>query len=123
MEALLEGLRDELIWRYDVLDLYTVMSGYRLLQEESCADPVRDAFMAEALSCLQAVTIARELGFNRVVFEGDSRTVIQKCQLEHINSSLISPVMADVKSISRVFMDVAFFFVRREANMAAHTLA
>ncbi|KAK8637214.1 hypothetical protein V6N13_064638 [Hibiscus sabdariffa] len=30
---------------------------------------VRDAFMAEALSCLQAIMFARELGFTRVKFE------------------------------------------------------
>ncbi|KAK8636734.1 hypothetical protein V6N13_124472 [Hibiscus sabdariffa] len=62
---------------------------------------VRDTFMAEALSCLQAITFAWELGFTRVVVEGDSRTVIMKCQSEDNDVSLITP----------------------EANMTAHIMA
>ncbi|KAK8686375.1 hypothetical protein V6N13_125400 [Hibiscus sabdariffa] len=44
----------------------------------SCIVPhchVADAFVAEAFTCLQAVTFAKELGFRRVVIEGDSLTV------------------------------------------------
>ncbi|KAK8684137.1 hypothetical protein V6N13_040169 [Hibiscus sabdariffa] len=82
---------------------------------------VRDAFMAEALACHQAVTFACELGFTRVVLEGDSRTVIQKCQSFLIDASLISPVIADIKLICRNFMALDFGFVRREENVAAHT--
>ncbi|KAK8618446.1 hypothetical protein V6N13_132438 [Hibiscus sabdariffa] len=62
---------------------------------------VRDAFMAEALSCLQAVTFAWELGFTRVVVEGDSH----------------------IKSFSRAFTSVTFCFVHRAANMAAHNMS
>ncbi|KAL4310628.1 hypothetical protein GQ457_01G034890 [Hibiscus cannabinus] len=84
---------------------------------------VRDAFMAEALACHQAVTFAWELGFTRVVLEGDSRTVIQKCQSDLIDTSLISPVIADIKLICRNFTALDFGFVRRGANAAEHTLA
>ncbi|KAL4362884.1 hypothetical protein GQ457_04G002440 [Hibiscus cannabinus] len=84
---------------------------------------VRDAFMAEALACHQTVTFAWELGFTRVVLEGDSRTVIQKCQSDLIDTSLISPVIADIKLICRNFTALDFGFVRRGANAAAHTLA
>ncbi|KAK8498430.1 hypothetical protein V6N11_074228 [Hibiscus sabdariffa] len=37
---------------------------------------VRDAFMVEALLFFQALVFAQELGFTRVLFEGDSRTII-----------------------------------------------
>ncbi|KAK8600250.1 hypothetical protein V6N13_059933 [Hibiscus sabdariffa] len=84
---------------------------------------VKDAFMAEALSCLQAVTFVWEFDFTRVVLEGDSRTVIQKCQSDSIDASLISPVIDDIKWICRSFMYVAFYFVWREANMVAHAVA
>ncbi|KAK9010162.1 hypothetical protein V6N11_036676 [Hibiscus sabdariffa] len=84
---------------------------------------VRDAFMAEALSCQQAVMSAWELGFTRVILEGDSRTVIQKCKSELIDASLISPVIANIKSIYKNFMYLAFGYVRRDANVDAHTLA
>ncbi|KAK8717691.1 hypothetical protein V6N13_044949 [Hibiscus sabdariffa] len=39
---------------------------------------VADAFVAEALACRQVVWFARELGFSRVIIEGDSLTVIKK---------------------------------------------
>ncbi|KAK8521202.1 hypothetical protein V6N12_005113 [Hibiscus sabdariffa] len=54
---------------------------------------VRDAFMAEALSYLQAIMFAREFGFTRVMFEGDSRTIIQKCPVDSNDFSLISLVI------------------------------
>ncbi|KAL4361897.1 hypothetical protein GQ457_04G006420 [Hibiscus cannabinus] len=78
---------------------------------------VRNAFMAEALACKQAATFAWELGFSRVVLEGDSRTVIQKCKSEIVDASLISPVIADIKAICRNFMDFVFGHVQREANI------
>ncbi|KAK9012697.1 hypothetical protein V6N11_040736 [Hibiscus sabdariffa] len=57
---------------------------------------VSDAFQAEALACLVAVNFTRDLGFTRVVIEGDSLTV---------------------------FVSVNYGFVHREANGAAHVLA
>ncbi|KAK8675474.1 hypothetical protein V6N13_033540 [Hibiscus sabdariffa] len=93
----------------------------------SCVYPhmyVADAFVAEALSCLQAVIFAKELGFRRVVIEGDSQTVIKKkvCS-SNADGSLISPIVQDIKEASKDFESVAYSFVRREANNAAHTLA
>lgn len=41
---------------------------------------VADAFAAEALACLNAITFARYMGFMKVVVEGDSRTIIVKAQ-------------------------------------------
>ncbi|KAK8712282.1 hypothetical protein V6N13_147522 [Hibiscus sabdariffa] len=84
---------------------------------------VRDPFMAEALACKQAAMLAWELGFSRVVLEGDSRTVIQKCKSRIVDASLISPVIADIKAICSNFMDIVFGHVQREANVVAHTLA
>ncbi|KAK8556615.1 hypothetical protein V6N12_003012 [Hibiscus sabdariffa] len=78
---------------------------------------VRDAFMAEALSCLQAIMFARELGFTRVKFEGDSRTIIHKCQVDSNDFSLISPVITNIIYMARAFTTVSFGFT------VAHTLA
>ncbi|KAK8656319.1 hypothetical protein V6N13_098273 [Hibiscus sabdariffa] len=78
---------------------------------------------AEVLACLVAVNFARDLGFTRVVIEGDSLTVIKKCQSENIDASLISPLIVDIKEVSKVFVSVSYGFVHREANGAAHVLA
>ncbi|KAK8717719.1 hypothetical protein V6N13_044977 [Hibiscus sabdariffa] len=82
-----------------------------------------DAFQAKALACLVAVNFARDLGFTRVVIEGDSLTVIKKCQLKNIDASLISPLIADIKEVSKFFVSVSYGFVHRETNDAVHLLA
>ncbi|KAK8669557.1 hypothetical protein V6N13_106985 [Hibiscus sabdariffa] len=66
----------------------------------ACSKPhshVADPFQAEALACLVAVTFAKDLGFTRVIVEGDSFTIIKKCASEAIDVSLVSPVVADIK--------------------------
>ncbi|KAK8488828.1 hypothetical protein V6N11_025342 [Hibiscus sabdariffa] len=55
--------------------------------------------------------------------EGDSRTIVQKCQANSSDLSLISPVIADIKALVVAFINVSFGFVPRTANMVAHTLA
>ncbi|KAL4308866.1 hypothetical protein GQ457_01G015730 [Hibiscus cannabinus] len=92
----------------------------------SCIVPhlhVADTFVAEALACLQAVTFAKELGFRRVVVEGDSLTVIKKVRSLSADGSLISPIIFDIKDIVKGFDGIAFKFVHRSSNIVAHTLA
>ncbi|KAK8554031.1 hypothetical protein V6N13_072952 [Hibiscus sabdariffa] len=84
---------------------------------------VADAFVAEALSCLQAVIFAKELGFTRLIIEGYSHIVIRKLCNSSADVSVISPIVHDIKEAAREFESVTYCFVRREANNAAHTLA
>ncbi|KAK9045734.1 hypothetical protein V6N11_051642, partial [Hibiscus sabdariffa] len=84
---------------------------------------VAGPFQDEALACLATVNVARDLGFTRVIVEGDSLTVIKKCLSEAIDVSLISLMIADIKHVSKGFVNINFNFVCREANDAAHILA
>ncbi|KAK8494408.1 hypothetical protein V6N12_002355 [Hibiscus sabdariffa] len=84
---------------------------------------VSDPFQAEALACLVAIGFARDLGFARVLLEGDSLTIIKKCSSETNDISLVSPVIADIKEVAKSFQHIRFTFAYREANVAAHTLA
>ncbi|KAK9035354.1 hypothetical protein V6N11_077396 [Hibiscus sabdariffa] len=84
---------------------------------------VADQFQAEALVCLVAFRFARDLGFAKVLFEGDSLTIIKKCSSEANDVSLISPVIADIKEVAKSFQHVSFTFAYRKANAVAHTLA
>ncbi|KAK8491089.1 hypothetical protein V6N11_013014 [Hibiscus sabdariffa] len=61
---------------------------------------VSDAFMAEALSCLQAVILARDLGFSKIVVEGDSLTVIKKLCSVAADTSTIIPVIYDIRVVA-----------------------
>ncbi|KAE8686346.1 hypothetical protein F3Y22_tig00111069pilonHSYRG00104 [Hibiscus syriacus] len=92
----------------------------------SCTVPhtfVKDAFVVEALSCFQAVTFALELGFRRVISEGDSLTVIKKLRCPIVDGSFIAPVICEINEISKAFECVSFSFVGRIANNVAHLLA
>ncbi|KAK8985052.1 hypothetical protein V6N11_082669 [Hibiscus sabdariffa] len=84
---------------------------------------VVDAFMAEAFACLQAVIFANELGFRRVVFEWDSLTVIRRVSASTPDNSVISTVIHDIREAVKELESVAFNFVHREVNSAAHALA
>ncbi|KAL4277986.1 hypothetical protein GQ457_03G024950 [Hibiscus cannabinus] len=92
----------------------------------SCVVPhnnVLDALMAEALACLQAVHYAKELGFRRVIIEGDSLIVIKKLNEGMNDRSTIAPVIHDIRVKARDFDVISFVFVKRDANNAAHVLA
>ncbi|KAL4387252.1 hypothetical protein GQ457_09G002290 [Hibiscus cannabinus] len=92
----------------------------------ACTTPhshVADAFLAEALSCLQAVKFARDLGFSRVIVEGDYLIVIKKVCSKMADVSLINPVIFDIREVAKGFADIAFCFTHREANSVVHTLA
>ncbi|KAK8657529.1 hypothetical protein V6N13_035760 [Hibiscus sabdariffa] len=92
----------------------------------SCIVPhhhVADAFVAEALACYQATTFAKELGFKRVVFEGDSLTVVKKVCSSTLDGSLISPIVFDIRAVAREFDGIGFQFVHRTGNNVAHAFA
>ncbi|KAK8686644.1 hypothetical protein V6N13_125667 [Hibiscus sabdariffa] len=75
--------------------------------------------MDEALACLQAVIFTNELGFRRVVFKGDSLTVIRRVFVLISDNSAISPVIHDIREAIKELKSVVFNFVHREVNNAA----
>ncbi|KAK8675446.1 hypothetical protein V6N13_033512 [Hibiscus sabdariffa] len=84
---------------------------------------VSDAFMAEALACKDAVQVAKDMRFSEVIIEGDSLTVVKKLNSTIHDSSIIAPVIVDIKDLAKSFSSISFHFVRRGANKVAHTLA
>ncbi|KAK9024743.1 hypothetical protein V6N11_004899 [Hibiscus sabdariffa] len=84
---------------------------------------VSDAFVAEALACLQAVHFAKDMGFLNVTIEGDSLSVCKKLNSGSHDRSLIAPIISDIKELAVGFRDISFACVRREANKTAHSLA
>ncbi|KAL4284821.1 hypothetical protein GQ457_16G011460 [Hibiscus cannabinus] len=92
----------------------------------SCVAPfsnVMDVLVAESLACLQAVRYAKDLGFRRVIFEGDSLTVVRKINEGMLERLVIAPIIYDIRVAAMDFESVSFTFARRDANRAAHTLA
>ncbi|MBA0848268.1 hypothetical protein Goshw_030386, partial [Gossypium schwendimanii] len=84
---------------------------------------VADAFMAEARACERALYFALDMGFRKVVLEGDSLTVIKKLNLNIVDRSVLSPISQHILFLAGSFKEVTYPFVPREANKAAHELA
>ncbi|KAK8576343.1 hypothetical protein V6N13_090816 [Hibiscus sabdariffa] len=84
---------------------------------------IGDAFIAEAVACDKAVSFALELGFRSVQIEGDSLSLIKKLSSAMADKSVISPILLDIKALSKAFDIITFSFVSREGNKVAHELA
>ena len=77
----------------------------------------------EALACLGAVQFAADLGLQRVIFEGDSTTIISV--VSHGSSVLASfgNIIDDVRHLLPSFSVVSFNHVHRSGNVVADALA
>ncbi|GMJ14222.1 hypothetical protein HRI_005091400 [Hibiscus trionum] len=84
---------------------------------------VCNAFLAEALSCRDAVTFALDMRFDRVIFEGDSLSVIKKLRSKDEDLSQLRVLINDIKQATFNLRDATFTHVRREGNLAAHAMA
>ncbi|KAM7523049.1 hypothetical protein LguiA_012951 [Lonicera macranthoides] len=82
-----------------------------------------NAETSEAMATLEALRLARQLGYSQVIIEGDSRNIIYA--LEHGGSQLstIGNIMLEARSIVAGLPDVKFFWVTREGSYVAHLLA
>ncbi|XP_038997790.1 uncharacterized protein LOC120122757 [Hibiscus syriacus] len=80
---------------------------------------ITSAFSVEAQAALHAIQFSLELGFGRVIIEGDSKSVINKL------SSLeeISAWIWEARRRAEGFHACSFRFTPRNGNHAAHLLA
>ncbi|MBA0877993.1 hypothetical protein Goshw_000411 [Gossypium schwendimanii] len=77
----------------------------------------------EAIECLQAVTVGRDLGMKYVEIEGDSLTVTKKVKNPNRDKSAIGPYIHDIKEQNVTFYECKFQHARRAANKSTHNLA
>ena len=77
----------------------------------------------EALACLGAIQFAADLGLQRVIFEGDSTTIISA--VSHGSSVLASfgNIIDDVRRLLPSFSVVSFNHVHHSGNVVADALA
>ncbi|GMI91035.1 hypothetical protein like AT4G29090 [Hibiscus trionum] len=78
---------------------------------------------AEAWAAKQGVEFAIELGFQCLILESDSRTLITKLQATMDDSSEIRIIIADIKSLVQQIPCCRFVFSPRSGNKSAHSLA
>ncbi|XP_040951495.1 uncharacterized protein [Gossypium hirsutum] len=84
---------------------------------------VGTAFDAEALPCFEAVLTGIELGLTDVIVEGDSRSIITKCNTGSVDKSQISAHIRNIQKENKSFRSLVFHFVSRSANQLAHNIA
>ncbi|XP_017635739.1 uncharacterized protein LOC108477751 [Gossypium arboreum] len=84
---------------------------------------IPDSMMAEARACLQAVTIAKEMGFQDILVKGDALTIIRKLNSAEDDKLSISSLIKEIKWRGHRFRRLRFEYVPREANKVAHGMA
>ena len=92
----------------------------------SCSEKLSQAYKAEetkALAARKALMFAHELGFQRVILEGDALGLIQALKSQEQNLSPLGLLVEDVKVYSNHFQRVLYSHVKRNGNSVAHSLA
>ena len=79
--------------------------------------------MVEVLAARQALLFAKELGFDKVVMEGDSKTVIKAILGDYMDCSYMGHVLQDIKLLFSSFSFISVKHIHREGNFVAHKLA
>ncbi|KAA3469411.1 reverse transcriptase [Gossypium australe] len=86
-------------------------------------EDVVDTFVAEVRACERAILFAVEMGFRRLLVEGDSLSVIKKLKTKGEDRSILRPIIQHIRILENSFENASDLFVPRLVNGAAHTLA
>ena len=92
----------------------------------SCSEKLTQAYKAEeteTLAARKALMFAHELGFQRVILEGDALGLIQALKSQEQNLSPLGSLVEDVKLYSNHFQRVLYSHVKRNRNSEAHNQA
>ena len=77
----------------------------------------------EALTCRQAIQLAREIGISEVVFEGDSAIIVQALKHGQADQSMYGHILDDVTQQTSQLQFCEFSHVSRLCNKVADLLA
>ena len=77
---------------------------------------------AEVMACRRAVEFSREVGFSRLITEGDCLNVMQALFDPTENSLLLGHIFEDIKLNLRGMQVLSLSWVKRSGNMVVHTL-
>lgn len=74
-----------------------------LLEQWEFQEHVAFAFAAKALACQLAVQTSLENGWRQVMIEGDTLSIIKKCQSKSMDKSQVGPLIENKKQMSNFF--------------------
>jgi ribonuclease HI len=78
---------------------------------------------AEALALRRAVSLARDEGFDKVIFASDCLSLVHRLNSQVVDRSSVGLLVDGIKSMTSSFTSVSFIHVKRNLNEAAHILA
>ena len=79
--------------------------------------------MVEILAARGALCFAKDLGFNKLIMEGDSEIIIKALSSNGLFASSFGHIVQDIKMVSSSLGSVLFNHTRRQGNRVAHELA
>ncbi|GAU17839.1 hypothetical protein TSUD_329650 [Trifolium subterraneum] len=79
--------------------------------------------VGEAWALLLAMEEARHRGLDRVQFESDSKVLVEAIHMQRKGNSEFLSIVHDIFNLMSSFINFEVKFVRRQANLVAHTLA
>ena len=77
----------------------------------------------EVKAARRALVFAKELGFERVLVEGDSEIIVNAICGKSLLSSALGHILEDTHVLSSTFTSIFFHHIKRLGNYVAHRLA
>ncbi|XP_075645521.1 uncharacterized protein LOC142616586 [Castanea sativa] len=77
----------------------------------------------EVMAARRALLLARELGFERVMIEGDFEVIIKVIKEKTLLSSDLGHILQDIHALSCSFSSISFHHIKRMGNCVTHRLA
>ena len=79
--------------------------------------------MVEVFAARRALVFAKELGFDKVIVEGDFASTITSINGGHMDHLALGHVLLDIKCLFSSFSYISVKHINREGNCVAHKLA
>ncbi|KAA3476872.1 reverse transcriptase [Gossypium australe] len=98
-------------------------TGCVLLTSTDLHSDVESAFAAEVVTCPRATQIALEMNRGDVIIEGDSLSIIKKCNSTDRDKSMVGAYIQDIHRLKEKINRIRFEYIPRSANNVAHLLA
>jgi ribonuclease HI len=77
----------------------------------------------EAKALLEVMRVACSRGWSNIVFKSDSKTVVDVVHTNYHGISEFNSIISSITAMKHCYTNYEVKFTKRQANMAAHTLA
>ncbi|XP_042980109.1 uncharacterized protein LOC122310294 [Carya illinoinensis] len=97
--------------------------GTVLVTKKLSISTITEPILVEALGAFHAATLAKELGLNSIILEGDALQIVNGINLQAKRWDRVGMILLDNKVLLSSLNQWKVVFVRRSGNQVAHELA